>query len=218
MTSPLRQLGQPGRPGTREALLDAVDALSAEQGWGSCSLKAVATRAGLTTGAVYSTFGSRGALLVEAMVRRTPTLATLSPDALDLATAVSSYAREYFTLATGEEGEALVLGQLELLQVSARDRNLMESMRHSYNHYIETLARDLESRAPDGLPASAREIAHRLLATLQGLTLQRCTFGPTVDEEMFVGAALNAVGLEPPELRSRTTRRAAPSRSPRGGP
>src|SRR3982751_1595737 len=84
-----------GRTSTRERLLQAVDELHAERGWTACSLQAVARRAGLTTGAVYSTFGSRGALLAAWMVRRVEDQG-LPEDEPDLRRAVEAFARGYY--------------------------------------------------------------------------------------------------------------------------
>jgi AcrR family transcriptional regulator len=54
---------------TRTALLAAAERLVAERGPGSLSVRAVARAAGTTTRAVYSLFGSKDGLLVEALAR-----------------------------------------------------------------------------------------------------------------------------------------------------
>ena len=64
----------PGRPRehneeTRAALLEAAERLVAERGASALSVRAVADAAGTTTRAVYSLFGSRDGLLVEALAR-----------------------------------------------------------------------------------------------------------------------------------------------------
>src|SRR3954454_8137869 len=84
-----------GRADTRERLLAAVGELRADRGWPACSLQAVPRRAGLTTGAVYSTFGSRGALLAAWMVRRVERF-DLPADEPELAGAVTAFARGCF--------------------------------------------------------------------------------------------------------------------------
>lgn len=189
------RVGQPGRPGTRDALLDAVDQIVDEQGWATCSLQAVARRAGLTTGAIYSTFGSRGALLVAATLRRSPSITTLPEQLTDMGSAVTWFAQQFFALGDGHDGMNLVRAQLELFHAGSRDPSLMESAREPYRRILGGLASELQARAPKGLPAPAMELAHRLVAVLQGLTLQRLTMGDTISEQMFVAAALNAVGL-----------------------
>jgi AcrR family transcriptional regulator len=64
----------PGRPRehneeTRAALLEAAERLVAERGASALSVRAVADAAGTTTRAVYSLFGSKDGLLVEALAR-----------------------------------------------------------------------------------------------------------------------------------------------------
>ncbi len=54
---------------TRVALLSAAERIVAEGGPGALSVRAVAERAGTTTRAVYSVFGSKDGLLVEALAR-----------------------------------------------------------------------------------------------------------------------------------------------------
>ena len=56
-------------PKTREALLDAAEEIVAAAGPDSLSLRTVAARAGTTTRAVYSLFGSKDGLLVALAVR-----------------------------------------------------------------------------------------------------------------------------------------------------
>ena len=55
---------------TRAALLAAAERIVAEDGPGALSVRAVADRAGTTTRAVYTVFGSKDGLLVQALARR----------------------------------------------------------------------------------------------------------------------------------------------------
>jgi AcrR family transcriptional regulator len=192
MTQPLR--AERGRPGTRDALLDAVDAIVAERGYAACSLQAVARRAGLTTGAVYSTFGSRGALLLAANERRSAD-AGLPADEPDLRKAVTTMARNYFEVGQSRERFDLVLAQLDLVRLGFTDPGVGESLHDSYTRLQASLAEDLSRRAGDGLPGPAPEVSQRLVAVLQGLMLQSIAFGGDIPEHVFVDAALEAVGL-----------------------
>jgi AcrR family transcriptional regulator len=54
---------------TRAALLDAAEQIVAERGLGALSVRAVADAAGTTTRAVYTLFGSKDGLLIEALAR-----------------------------------------------------------------------------------------------------------------------------------------------------
>src|SRR3982751_1170233 len=99
-----------GRTSTRERLLDAVDELQAERGWTACTLQAVARRAGLTTGAVYSTFGSRGALLAAWMGHRVEREG-LPDDSPDLGDAVAAFARNHYRNTQTAQGIELITTQ-----------------------------------------------------------------------------------------------------------
>ncbi len=187
-----------GRQSTREALLDAVDELLMERGWAGCSLQALARRAGLTTGAVYSTFGSRGALIAAAMMRRTDGVSGLPADEPDLARAVSAYARTFHALGTGAAGANLLTAQLDLLRLSTTDPALAAAMKEAYAGLLAGLVVGIETRAGRRrLPAPADVLAQRMVAVLQGLTLQTFALGQDFGEQVFVDAALSAIGLPP---------------------
>ena len=190
MTAPATQRG---RTETREALLDAVDALLAERGWAACSLQAIARRADLTTGAVYSTFGSRGALLAAAMLRRAAVLVTL-PTARTLKAAVIAYAQAYHSTGAAPDGRNLITAQLDLVRLAVQDRDLADDMRAAQADLLAGLAEGLGKHGCKDPEAAAL----RMLAVLQGLTLQQVMCDFTVPERVFVDAALNAVGLSRP--------------------
>jgi AcrR family transcriptional regulator len=191
VSAPLR-----GRAETREALLDAVDELLAERGWAACSLQAIVRRAGLTTGAVYSTFGSRGGLVAAAMLRRAAPLLQL-PRARTLRAAVSGYARTYHRTGAQPEGRNLLTAQLDLVRLAVQDSDLAADLRAAQAEVVAVLARGLAEhgcRDPE-------DAAFRMLAVLQGLTLQQLMCDFALAERVFVDAALNAVGLRRPEQR-----------------
>lgn len=180
---------QRGKPGTREALLDAVDELLAERGWAACSLQAVARRAGLTTGAVYSTFGSRGALLAAALVRQIGEQAGLPKGVRDLRKAVRIFASGYHAATLRTEGVYLLLAQLDLVRLAATDQGIADALKDVHQRQVEDLRQDIASRGGD---ASRTQ---QLVAVLQGLALQQIAFGGQVSERTFVEAALHALDL-----------------------
>jgi len=181
-----------GRPGTRDALLDAVDAIVAERGYAACSLQAVARRAGLTTGAIYSAFGNRGALLAAAMERRIADAGL--PEGMGLREAVTAFARAHWEVGRTPEGVNLVLAQLDLLRLGFTDPAVGASMHDLWSRLLAVLAEGLAARA-DELPGPPTEIAQRLAGVLQGLLLQQVGMSGDLPEHVFVEAALAAVGL-----------------------
>ena len=61
--------------------------------------------------------------------------------------------------------------------------------------YTRRLAGIAEALAVRGVQADPTEVAQRLVGVLQGLLLQTIAMGGDVSEQVFVGAALAAVGL-----------------------
>src|SRR4051812_36910686 len=185
-----------GRTSTRERLLDAVTELRAERGWTACTLQAVARRAGLTTGAVYSTFGSRGALLAAWMVRRVERF-DLPSDEPDLAAAIEVFARGYYAQTETAEGLELVTMQLDLIRLAATDPSLAEALREGYEKLLDDLGDGLDVRGAKVRGVTTVQLARRLVGVLQGLLIQRIGFSAPITEQDFVDAALAAVAASP---------------------
>jgi AcrR family transcriptional regulator len=177
-----------GRTDTRERLLQAVGDLRAERGWAACSLQAVARRAGLTTGAVYSTFGSRGALLAAWMVRRVEPFA-LPAGEDDLGEAVAAFARGYYAQTQTAEGLELVTMQLDLIRLAATDPALAQALRDSYGQLLAALGAGLEARGLEGNGLTSVQVAQRVVGVLQGLLIQKVGFSAPIPEREFVDAA-----------------------------
>lgn len=182
-----------GRPDTRERLLEAVSALREERGWPACTLHAVARHAGLTTGAVYSTFGSRGALLAAWMVHRVEPFG-LPADERSLVGAVTAFARGYWAQTQTAEGIELVTMQLDLVRLAATDAPLAEALREGYDQLLTGLVSGLDQRGVAIVGQSTPQVARRMVGVLQGLLIQRIGFAAEVTEQDFVDAAVAAVG------------------------
>lgn len=179
-----------GRADTRERLLDAVGAVRAERGWMACTLQAVARRAGLTTGAVYSTFGSRGALLAAWMVRRVDSIG-LPEDEPDLRCAVIAFARSYHALVHDPEGIELFTTQLDLVRLASTDPQLAAALGESYGQLLDGFVADLDARGAYVAGATTAQLVRRLVAVLQGLMIQTIGFSAEISEAEFVDAALS---------------------------
>src|SRR3954454_18657737 len=117
----------PLRTGARErnrtALLEAAAELAREHGYGGTSLAAVAERAGLSTGAIYSIFGSKVELFLEVLL---PDWHVLQAEDLpanegDLASFLDAYARQWVgRLRAGAARQVFEL-ELELYLAALRD-------------------------------------------------------------------------------------------------
>jgi AcrR family transcriptional regulator len=193
VTEPMKASRPRGRQDTRERLLHAVGELRAERGWAACSLQAVARRAGLTTGAVYSTFGSRGALRAAWMVRRVENYG-LPAGEPDLPRAVAAFARGYYAQTQSAEGLELVTMQLDLVRLAATDPPLAEALREGFEQLLDALVAGLDARGADPAGLTTAQGAHRLVGVLQGLLIQKVAFSADVTQDDFVDAALAAIG------------------------
>jgi AcrR family transcriptional regulator len=172
-----------------------VEELVDERGWSACSLQAITRRAGLTTGAVYSTFGSRGGLLAAAMLRRSEAANSLPAGDGDLAAAVAGYAGNYWDATNSAEGMQLLSAQLDLMRLANTDPSVSVAIQSAYAELLETLVADLVSRGYDDANIRPVDAARRLVGVLQGLTLQNFALNAGIERDEFVAAALGAVGL-----------------------
>jgi len=67
----------------RDAMLDAAEGLAVEGGIKAVTIRAVSERAGISNGAIYHAFGSRGGLVGRAWVRAARRFLTLQRQAVD---------------------------------------------------------------------------------------------------------------------------------------
>lgn len=192
----------PVRTETRErnrvALIDAAAELAEEHGYAGTSLSAVAARAGLTTGAVYSIFGSKVELFLEVLLPdwNVPSGDDLTPGH-DLAGFLDTYARGWARgVNRGDARKAFEL-QLELYLSALRDPKLLERTRTIAHDAHERLVVSLRRFAPAAVPPD--ELARTLVAALQGLSQQSVALGVKADEEEFVRVALRLAFAEVPQ-------------------
>lgn len=181
------------RQRNREALLAAAAELVAERGYGGTSLDAVAQRAGLTTGAIYSIFGSKVGLFSELLhpAWDLPSLADLDTGRRDLGGLLDAYGRAWArTLQSPDAGPAMELA-LELQLATLRDPAALARERDAFGEGRARLARELTGAASArgvALPARAADLATSLIAAMQGLALVAAVEG-TADERLFGAVA-----------------------------
>jgi AcrR family transcriptional regulator len=159
---------------TRQRLLAAAASEVAERGIAAASLDAISARAGLTKGAVYSTFGSRGELLL-AMVDALPQpdihievsdLATMDWDALG---------RDLAAVADVAPQQVLLL--MELMSQAGRDSSIHVRLAARMGSAAERLAEQIGPML--GTSAEqAREVSVRLQGQVLGLWAMRVLLGP----------------------------------------
>ena len=183
---------------TRERLLRAAERIVTDHGFGRLTLEAVAQKAGLTKGAIYSNFASKEELVIETATRLTPGLnfddaltgARDVPDMLDRASAALVGAVQK------RAKEAALL--LEFNAMSIRDAKLRQAMRAFEDDELD------DSEVPAWLEAHADEIplpldqwVHVVNAVATGLMTRRLMEGPeAVPDEVFTWT-FRRLGLRP---------------------
>lgn len=191
----------PARTATRERnradLLQATLEIATERGYHGTTLDAVARRAGLTKGAVYSIFGSKQRLFIEALqtTARMPRLA----DTGDPGAPMADVLRRYGTLFRQrmESLRKLFAMSVETTIAVVADEQHADEYRAIYDEVIDAFAAELEAYAAaagETLPMAARDVAQLYIAALQGLSQQAMVLH--VDDMLYetIGPAIVAPG------------------------
>ncbi|NJP90977.1 TetR/AcrR family transcriptional regulator [Nonomuraea sp. FMUSA5-5] len=180
----------------RRALLDAARRVVARDGH-RAKLEEIAEQAGLTTGAVYSLFGSKTGLLVALVTDH------LGPHYEDLERLVSAggdargaaeaFARHYRRLCDDPDALRHLSFEISLQDLALRDPELRPRLAASVRAHEERLTALFTGLPHDGAPLTerqARRLATGLRALLVGLS-QGVMFGlaESVSEEYFAAAA-----------------------------
>lgn len=160
---------RPGYGQGREALLEAVIRVVSQSGLRNLTYRAVAREAGVTHGLVAHHFGSRDALIEEALelaLDRSLDTAPMNPESgrlEDLGSGLASLV---------EADPDLQAFQYELMLESRRRPEIRPLLEKIYDHYRQA-ARDGMARL--GITDAA--MGDLVFATLDGLVFQQVTFG-----------------------------------------
>ena len=181
---------------TRVALLEAARAVVREKGYERTTLEEVATRAGMTTGAIYGNFKNRAELFIAlgqtywAPVKpRVSPGATLSEVMRALAEATLEAIPERTTAAVGRlTGLAYALGNEEL---RARVQEVTASSYALGAEWLRTIGDESQ------LPMPAEQLVRVVHALIEGLVLQRILTPQLVPDDVFF-AAFGALSNRPP--------------------
>ncbi|WP_119290013.1 TetR/AcrR family transcriptional regulator [Streptomyces sp. YIM 130001] len=180
----------------RRALLDAALAVVSRDG-PRARLEEIADLAGLSTGAVYSLFDSKGGL-VAALVSDTlqsqyagfEAALPAEGDLLDAVDALARHSRREWDAPQARAGFSL---QIALFEMALHDRELGARLAESVRAQESRLVELLTGRSHDGSPVTAdqaRRLTTALRALLTGLG-QGTALGlaPGADEQYFADAA-----------------------------
>jgi AcrR family transcriptional regulator len=178
---------------TRRRLLESAVEVFAERGYHAATLSEIASRAGLTTGAVYSTFGSKKALLV-AVCTQPPGSEDADLDAALARGASLREALEALALDAAREGPSpaalrQIKLQLELLKLGLAEPELLAAVAATGQQQLAAATRLIEARAHSegvALPMPAAELATLLSALLNGLALIQLVDPDIAPESLFL--------------------------------
>jgi AcrR family transcriptional regulator len=181
----MRRTRAEAKSANRQALLDAARVLVSRDG-AAVPLEAIAAAADLTTGAVYSIFGSKRDLLValvsENVDRIGVFLDDIGPD-LTLGQAVACYVDAWLA-SYGSDTAARNLFELQVLIEAAQDERLTAKLGEWAREDLDGLAQVFAGRLLDGAADSARstaeqgrEVAQAVQATITGYAVRE-VLGP----------------------------------------
>ncbi|WP_171074712.1 TetR/AcrR family transcriptional regulator [Nonomuraea basaltis] len=155
----------------RRALLDAARRIVARDGY-RAKLEEIAEQAELTTGAVYSLFGSKNGLLIALVTDylgpHYDGMEQAIPADLDFLDAVDAFARHYRRLCDDPDALRHLSFEISLQDLALRDAELRPKISASVRAHEERLTALLSGRAHHGDIVSPRQ-ARRLATALRGL-------------------------------------------------
>jgi AcrR family transcriptional regulator len=158
------------RERTRAALIDAALAVIDERGFAGASLEAIAERAGVTRGAIYSNFAGREALLMEAAVSRGMRLERDFARPLPLKAQLRRFAEalwDQFPVASGGGGVVIEYQLYAMTQPALRAQ-----LAAIYQQMFAKIATDLEAQYRAELALAPHALALAVQALAMGLVWQ----------------------------------------------
>jgi AcrR family transcriptional regulator len=179
---------------TRRLLLSAAAEVIAERGFHDASLMEIASRAGLTTGAIYSNFRSKEDVFL-AVIRDVSVPLDLGPGLSTISERLVTAAVEGARGVDLPESRRLLKLQLEFALLTIQDPALLEEfvsdVRTGREELARLIAEDGEAPLPDFRP-SPKQLATAIIATMQGLQQHRFLDREAVPEEL-AGWAVQAL-------------------------
>lgn len=184
-SSPGKKLKGDKREKTRAALLAAARALIREIGYEQTTLEKVATRAGMTTGAIYGNFRNRDELFIAlGQTYWAPVAPKVAPGAT-FAEAMHALAKA--TLAAVDERAPAAIGRLTGIAYALRNAEfrsrVVEITRGSY-HFGAKWLRNFDGQ----LPMPADTLVCVIHALIEGLVMQRILTPELCPDEVFYEA------------------------------
>jgi AcrR family transcriptional regulator len=181
---------RPTRAQTRQRLLQAAGEVFAQRGYDRASLDEVATAAGLTKGAVYSSFAGKDDLFYALMRERIDERLALVTEAVERQATVGAITRDAGSglaqLMSSQRDWHLLF--IEFWARAVRDPALHNEFVHERRFVRGLVAQFLEAQAEQAevnLPAPADQLAVAVLALSNGIAIEHLADPDTVDPSTF---------------------------------
>ncbi|MGI8608953.1 MAG: TetR/AcrR family transcriptional regulator [Candidatus Dormibacteria bacterium] len=204
------------KSGTRRQLLDAAAQVVAEKGFAGASLMEIAERAQLTTGAVYSNFRSKEALLLALITDQLDRAGDNPPrtprELLDVA-------RQAAVMPAGSDIQEVLRSQVEIFLLGLRDATVRHELQRREAALVDDLAGVLaavDSEPQDLPPPTLTQLAEVFFATMQGLQQHRMMFAEALPPAVFEWWATTILRAALDVNREAAGRRRRPAVSGRG--
>jgi AcrR family transcriptional regulator len=174
------------RDRTRAALLEAARELIREKGYEQTRLEDVASRAGMTTGAIYGNFKNRDELFIAlGQTYWAPVRPDIKPGAT-FAEAMRALAKA--TLAAVDERRPAAIGRLTGLAFTLKNPELQARVREITQSSYESGAEWLAMFERSELPMPPKHLVRVIHALIEGLVMQRILTPDLCPDEVFYEA------------------------------
>ena len=186
MAAPDRPRSGGKRERTRAALVAATLEVVAETGFAGASLDAIAARAGMTKGAIYSNFAGRGELLMAAMASKGLTLSPAYQPGAPLKVQLRALAEALVAALPRAQGEAKFIGECQLYALA--DPELRRDLAAGYTDAFGGIADYLAQHHAAELAIPARTLAVLMQSLALGLLCQSLLTPDEVTEAVVTAA------------------------------
>jgi AcrR family transcriptional regulator len=174
------------RDRTRAALLDAARELIREKGYERTTLEEVATRAGMTTGAIYGNFKNRDELFIAlGQTYWAPVKPQIGPGAT-FADAMRALAKA--TLAAVDERRPVAVGRLTGLAYTLKNPELRARVHEITETSYDVGAEWLRGFDASELPMPPKHLVRVIHALIEGLVMQRILTPDLCPDRVFYAA------------------------------
>jgi AcrR family transcriptional regulator len=183
------------RERTRRALVEAALQVIAEEGFAGASLEAIARRAGVTRGSIYSNFAGREALLMAAVAGQGMSLNRDFSEILPLSAQLRRFAETLLDQfpAGAKDGGLIIEYQLYAMSQPVLRAQLAAAYEGMFAKMTEALAAQYEGR----LAIGAHALALAVQALTMGLVWQfMLTPGEVRREDVLAAFEALAIGAE----------------------